>query len=204
MLKRHGRACVHRPKSHKGFAMNYFDFFRSEGVHSLKAAKQTFLREQINEVGDALGATESEEVRNLEDKRNKIVQEVDDHKKLIWSVDHDIEGLRGENKGKRESNPSFASARDARRKAKLRVQVARKAREVFEQILRLRTDDVRLQLDERIKKTYSKISYKAYIPTLNEQFHLELKKAVGLEDEAVAKGTGENQILSLSFCWGSR
>jgi DNA sulfur modification protein DndD len=177
-----------------------FRFLQERGGTLAKlTATQTFLREQINEVGDALGATESEEVRNLEDRRNKIVQEADDHKKVIWSVDHDIEGLEEKIKEKENQIQASQAQEMQEKKAKLRVQVARKAREVFEQILRLRTDDVRLQLDERIKKTYSKISYKAYIPTLNEQFHLELVKAVGLEDEAVAKGTGENQILSLSF-----
>jgi DNA sulfur modification protein DndD len=162
-------------------------------------ASQTFLKEQINEVGEALGATESEEVRSLEDRRHKIEEEADDHKKAIWGLDHDIEAL-GEKIKEKENQIQTSRAREMKEeKAKMRVHVAKKAREVFEEILHLRTEDVRLQLDDRIKKTYSKISYKAYIPNLSNQFRLELTKAIGLEDEAVAKGTGENQILSLSF-----
>jgi DNA sulfur modification protein DndD len=193
------RLCAQAEESQR-IREELFRFLQERGGTLAKlTATQTFLREQINEVGAELGATESEEVRKLEDRRHTIEQEAEDHKKQVWGLDREIEALGDEIKRK-ENQIQASQAQEMReKKAKMRVQAAKKAREVFEQILRLRTDDVRLQLDERIKKTYAKISYKAYVPTLNEQFHLELSKAVGLEDETVAKGTGENQILSLSF-----
>ena len=85
------RLCAQAEESQR-IREELFRFLQERGSTLAKlTATQTFLREQINEVGEALGATESEEVRNLEDRRNKIVQEADDHKKLIWSLDHDIE-----------------------------------------------------------------------------------------------------------------
>ena len=146
------RLCAQAEESQR-IREELFRFLQERGGTLAKlTATQTFLREQINEVGEALGATESEEVRNLEDRRNKIVQEADDHKKLMWSVDHDIEVL-GEKIKEKENQIQASQVQELQeRKAKLRVQVARKAREVFEQILRLRTDDVRLELDERLRR----------------------------------------------------
>lgn len=193
------RLCAQAEESER-IREELFRFLQERGSTLAKlTATQTLLREQINEVGEALGATESEEVRMLEERRHTIVHEIEDLKKSIWGLDHDIEALGDKIKEKENQIQASQAQEMKEKKAKVRVQIARNAREVFEQILHLRTDDVRMQLDERIKKTYSKISYKAYAPSLNEQFRLELVKGVGLADETVAKGTGENQILSLSF-----
>jgi DNA sulfur modification protein DndD len=164
-----------------------------------RIAARTLLKQKLTAIGEALGSTESEEVRQLEDRRHRVVEQEDQFKKLIWNLDGEIEKLDKEIKEKERQIQASQVQESKEKKARLRVQAARKAREIFERILQVRTDDVRCQLDERIKSTYSKISYKAYTPGLNDQFHLQLTKAVGSADEAVAKGTGENQILSLSF-----
>lgn len=164
-----------------------------------RAATRTLLRQRLTAVGDALGATESEEVRQLEERRHKVVEQEEQYKKTIWNLDRELEELEKHIKDKERQIQASQVQETKEKKARLRVQAARRAREVFEKILQLRTDDVRCQLDERIKSTYSKISYKAYTPGLNDQFHLELTKAIGSSGEAVAKGTGENQILSLYF-----
>ena len=164
-----------------------------------RIAARTLLRQRLTAIGEALVATESEEVRQLEERRHRVVEQEDQYKKTIWTLDREMEELDERIRNKERQIQASQVQETKEKKARLRVQAARKAREIFETILKLRTDDVRCQLDERIKKTYSKISYKAYTPSLNEHFHLELTKAIGASDEAVAKGTGENQILSLSF-----
>jgi DNA sulfur modification protein DndD len=77
--------------------------------------------------------------------------------------------------------------------------VARSSVDIFREILRLRTEEVREQLDMRIKELYRTISFKAYVPVLDGGFRLDLRNAEGERAASVAKSTGENQILSLSF-----
>src|SRR5690606_30242367 len=55
----------------------------------------------------------------------------------------------------------------------------------------------REELDGRIREVYGSITYKPYHPELGEDFRLTLRGSDGLLP--VAKSTGENQILSLSF-----
>jgi DNA sulfur modification protein DndD len=75
--------------------------------------------------------------------------------------------------------------------------VVEAAAKLFQQVLDLRTHDVREQLDAKIREVYSAISNKPYQPELGEDFRLTLCDAGG--GMPVAKSTGENQILSLSF-----
>ena len=70
----------------------------------------------------------------------------------------------------------------------------------MKQILELRTQAVRAELDEKIKSTYRSIAIKDYEPELTEEFVLELWQGGQTEAKSRAPmSTGENQILSLSF-----
>jgi DNA sulfur modification protein DndD len=72
--------------------------------------------------------------------------------------------------------------------------------EAMKQILSLRTQAVRAELDEKVKSTYRSIAIKDFEPDLTEEFILELWQ--GGDGEAKSRApmsTGENQILSLSF-----
>lgn len=60
----------------------------------------------------------------------------------------------------------------------------------------------RWQLEQRVQEIFSRISFKPYVPKLNEQYELRLVENTGGKEESVAASTGENQILSLSFIGG--
>jgi DNA sulfur modification protein DndD len=69
----------------------------------------------------------------------------------------------------------------------------------LQEILRIRSEDMRSRLDAELKEVFAKITFKRYIPRLSEGFELALYQDVNGVELAVAKSTGENQILSLSF-----
>ncbi len=160
---------------------------------------QLTLEEQISEVKRLFKKSESEEVSKLDDCRESLKAKRDDYRlKLGWNL-RDIQSSESRIKELEKSLQQAELQSEKARVAQRRVAAAVEARNLFAQILDLRTEDVRLQLDERVKKIYARISFKPYTPALTDQFRLELKKPVGSETEAVAKGTGENQILSLAF-----
>jgi len=58
---------------------------------------------------------------------------------------------------------------------------------------------MRDKLDRKLKDTFGKIVIKPYEPRLSEDFELALYQDIDGVEMSVAKSTGENQILSLSF-----
>ena len=75
--------------------------------------------------------------------------------------------------------------------------VAREALSTLERIFEIRTEQTRTSLDQQIKEIYGGITFKPYIPEVSPKFQLDLFNSES--GEPVAKSTGENQILSLSF-----
>lgn len=165
-------------------------------------AEQTRLSEEISEVSKQLVRAESEEVRRLEIRRDELKKELDGASQQVWSLNRDLQDLAERIKGKEKDRDAAKAENEKAQRAQRRVHVATQARDTFRQILEIRTSDVRSQLDERLKSIYSKISYKPYVPTLTEDFRLELAKVLNAQDELVAKSSGENQILSLAFVGG--
>jgi DNA sulfur modification protein DndD len=81
----------------------------------------------------------------------------------------------------------------------LQIDSANRIEKAIREVLQIRRSRARQQLDERIKKIYSTIAYKDYSPELTDDFALKLHKSIGGVKQGVAKSTGENQLLSLSF-----
>jgi DNA sulfur modification protein DndD len=170
------------------------ELVRLESLH-------TSISERLSEVVAQLGdkGKQSEEIGTLEARREQLQQDISECDRETGRIEQQFTDLERE-KSNKEKERAAVQAADARAKLALRrADVAREAKQVFERILQIRTEDVRKQLDDRVKKNYSAISYKPYIPELGPDFRLQLVKPVGSIDEAVAKSTGENQILSLSF-----
>lgn len=80
-----------------------------------------------------------------------------------------------------------------------RLTLVREVNQALEKILKIRTDSVRFELDQRVKSIYRRVSVKSSVPVLTEDFELRLVRENDSDQRSVAKSTGENQILSLSF-----
>ena len=155
--------------------------------------------DKLSSISDSLRHGESDTVKQLEERREQIGAAIREEQRLMMRAELDIENLDSR---ERELERELERARAENERAELarrRVSVARSSAEVFREILRLRTEEVREQLDARIKELYRTISFKAYVPVLDGGFRLDLRNAEGERSASVAKSTGENQILSLSF-----
>src|SRR5207249_3049973 len=133
---------------------------------------------EISEVGKQLVRAESEEVRQLELRRDKLKKDLDAANPQIWGLSRDIQEIADDIKKKEKERDAAKAESEKAKIAQRRVHIATEARETFRQILDIRTSDVREQLDERLKAIYSKISYKPYVPTLTSTFRLELAKVL--------------------------
>ncbi len=157
------------------------------------------LNERLSEISESLSQVDSEEIRELERRRDELKRDIEEDIRKLGAIDRDIEHAERRIR-EREAELEAARAQNAQAElAKRRVRAAREAREVFEKILALLTEEVREQLDERLKQLYAQISFKPYIPELRSNFQLDLTHGAAAPELHVAKSTGENQILSLAF-----
>ncbi len=155
--------------------------------------------DKLSAISESLRRGDSDTVKELEEQRERIGVSIAEEQRLSARGEVEIEDL-DERERTLERELEKARAENERAEiARRRVSVARSSAGIFREILRLRTEEVREQLDRRIKDLYSRISFKAYVPLLDEGFRLDLRNAEGERSASVAKSTGENQILSLSF-----
>jgi DNA sulfur modification protein DndD len=155
--------------------------------------------DKLSAISDSLRHGDSDTVKELEEQRERTGTLIVDEQRELTRAEVEIENL---DERERTLTKDLERAREENKRAELarrRVSVASNSASIFKEILRLRTEEVREQLDRRIKDLYGTISFKAYVPVLDDRFRLDLRNAEGERSASVAKSTGENQILSLSF-----
>lgn len=156
-----------------------------------------FIREQISEVSTQLQSHSIDEISKLEDARVKVGNHRNDELRRQGRLETELANL-GEARRRAEARLEKAQSVEAKAAlAQRRVTATRDALALLERILDIRTQHTRTSLDAEIKRIYNSISYKPYVPEVSEKFQLELFQPDSREP--VAKSTGENQILSLSF-----
>ena len=157
------------------------------------------LDEQLSEITRQLSGKDSEEVKDLEERRNKLRENQSTNNHSKWLLESTIDELQKliEFKERERDEAEKWSAKE--KIAHQRVQVATEAGKALSRILDLRTDQVRQLLDMKIKEVYAKISFKPYAPRLDSNFRLQLGRGSEDGDDIVSKSTGESQILSLAF-----
>ena len=85
-------------------------------------------------------------------------------------------------------------------KARTRLQLIKDVTQALTEILEIRSREMRVRLDGKVKAVFAEITVKPYFPMLSEDFELGLfQRMDDGELLPVPKSTGENQILSLSF-----
>ncbi|MDA8310873.1 MAG: AAA family ATPase [Actinomycetota bacterium] len=182
--------------AHERAALGH-DLDRLIGDLAATRGERKRLEEQLSEVSRNLEHFPSEEVQGLETRRVQVRRKRDETQRRIGDLEGEIKRLDRDLQEATQQR-ARADAQSAKEKvAKHRVEVVEAAAKLFQQVLDLRTHDVREQLDAKIREVYSAITYKPYQPELGEDFRLTLRDAGGVMP--VAKSTGENQILSLSF-----
>lgn len=157
-------------------------------------------KDKLSGIKDSISELDSDEIQGLERRRDELKHAIEADNLRLAIIERDVQQLDQRIADLERELEAAGEAIEKARVAQRRVVVAREARELFASILKIRTEEVRKQIDARVKEVYSQISFKPYVPSLNESFHLDLRKGSGSDtDLSVAKSTGENQILSLAF-----
>ena len=166
---------------------------------SIEADRVGRFEEEISELDGQLKESRLEGVQELEGKRIALEgriglkqQKIGSVKAALDQIQKGIARLVAE-RGRAEVTDELAA------KARARSDLVNSVRRALDEILAIRSEDMRKRLDTELKSVFGAITIKPYIPRLNEQFELGLFQVIDGVELAVPKSTGENQILSLSF-----
>jgi DNA sulfur modification protein DndD len=153
------------------------------------------LEEEKSDIARQLEGVNEQDVQRLEQKRKeydeKRVEGLAEHKRLEKSIAHfdaEIEKVKRLFRG-------AETADAASRKVQRQVNLVNEVLETFREALELKTEEVREQLDAKLKEVFTRIFRKSYEPELTDSFDLLLKSSAGI----AIRSTGENQVLGLSF-----
>jgi len=162
-------------------------------------ARKRSISEQLDEIKVNLGSIDSEEIRKLEQHRERLGEELHRATMRLGGIENEHKALESQRTDiERELEKAEAKSEKAKL-AKRRVAVAREARTLLQETYDGVTAEVRANLDGRIAGIFAGTSYKGYEARLTEGFQLRLTKSVDGTATDVPRSSGESQILSLSF-----
>lgn len=168
-------------------------------VHRNKIQK---IEEQLDQLSSelkelpVLNSDQEEDPGKLESRRTQINERIGWINREYREIVEDCNEVNIKIKEKERERDKIKGETGKADLASYRVTIATEVRNILVDVYDIRIQDVREELDEAIKRVFSEISFKDYLPELNEYFHLDLYDS---SKRKVAKSTGENQILSLSF-----
>ncbi|MEV0156003.1 AAA family ATPase [Micromonospora sp. NPDC050686] len=157
------------------------------------------LEEQMSELDGQLKDSRLEDVQQLENKRLDLDSRIGVKRERIGSVKSSLEQTQKDIVQKTTERSKAEVTDELAAKARARSDLVQSVRRALEEILAIRSEDMRKRLDAELKSVFGQITIKRYMPRLSEGFELTLYQDVDGVELPVPKSTGENQILSLSF-----
>ena len=162
--------------------------------------------EELEEIHQTLGGKNDDEVKDLEDKRNRLLLDRDSAHAEIGRTDGLVESARESietlSRQIREMEEKDADADRAQR----RVNAVEECAALLGQILAAETEELRPVLNDEIYQHFRKIIDRDYWPELTENYSLRIRKRIagavvddkGAEIDA-ALSTGQRTVTSLVF-----
>ncbi|WP_206474997.1 AAA family ATPase [Dietzia sp. KRD202] len=157
------------------------------------------LEETMSELDGKLRDSRMEDVQALESKRIDLEARHGEKQRRIGAVAGDLQRIQRDIEQRVKERKGAEVTDDLASKARARSDMVQNVRKALEEILEIRSEEKRQELDAKLKEIYGKITFKNYIPALNESFELTLHSEEDGVKLPVPKSTGENQVLSLSF-----
>lgn len=157
------------------------------------------LEARKSELDGKLKDSRLEGVQELETKRIHLNGRIAIKNQRKGSIEVELAEFTKEIEQKTKERSRAQVTDELAQKARARSDLVQSVKKSLEEILAFREEDMRQRLDAEVKEVFKGITFKPYVPTLNEDFELTLHQNVNGVELPVPKSTGENQILSLSF-----
>ncbi|MFC9880264.1 AAA family ATPase [Streptomyces libani] len=167
---------------------NAADIQQSDAAISQLEAERT-------EVDRQLEGVNVQDVKRLVDRRKEFGEKETEARVAHREAENRIAAIKQDLEVVARQYKSAEAKDEESRKIQSQVNLVNEVRDALVEILAIKTEEVRDQLDKKVKEVFSRIFIKTYTPELNDSFELELHSPSGV----AIRSTGENQILGLSF-----
>ncbi|MFE6981112.1 AAA family ATPase [Streptomyces griseus] len=169
----------------------------SEITADIKKADEAIsqLEAERSEVDRQLEGVNIQDVQRLLDRRRDYVEKQQEARFAYRQAEEQITRMSAELDKEQKKYRSTKAENEASRRIQDQVNLVDSVNSALAEILAIKTEEVRDQLDMKVKEVFSRIFIKSSIPELNDSFELELRSESGV----AIRSTGENQILGLSF-----
>ena len=162
--------------------------------------------EDINEIHQALGGKNDEEVQSLEAKRKAHLLEKDAQNAKLGAMDRDLDGLREDLVRLSEQIKQIEDQQEVAARAQRRVDAVEECGRVLQAILDAETAELRPILNDEIDGHFRKIIDREYWAELSPDYKLRIRKRIPGSEAGeevteidVALSTGQRQVTSLVF-----
>ncbi|MFC8620679.1 MULTISPECIES: AAA family ATPase [Streptomyces] len=153
------------------------------------------LEAERSDVDRQLEGVNIQDVKRLVERRKECGEKETEARVAHRESENRIALIEQESVSVARQYKSAAAKNEESRRIQTQVGLVESVRNALIEILAIKTEEVRDQLDKKVKEVFSRIFIKSYIPELNDSFELELRAPSGV----AIRSTGENQILGLSF-----
>ncbi|MDV2884680.1 AAA family ATPase [Alkalihalophilus pseudofirmus] len=181
-------------KERKDRLINELKSLKSEEIKLHQNTKR--LREEIDEISEQLSGKETEEIVELEAKRNKLVEQKSHLDRKIGATVHERNKIEEIIKEKEKTRKKYQSLEAKGLLTQKRIEACEQLEYVMAEILKVREKMVRSQLQDKITEVYEQFLRKDYQIRLTENYEL---KVLNDNNNVVGMSQGERQITSLSF-----
>ena len=156
--------------------------------------------ERISEIGSLLSDVATEDIAQLEERREELDEQVSECEREIGRLKGRIEELNDEHD---DLGDKIVDAEEKNEKADLarrRAQLAEYLQDRVQDLFDRYQNDVRKEVNDSVNNIFQDIIAKEFYAEIEEDYTLRILKDVG-EEEAVtvAQSTGERQVASLAF-----
>ena len=158
--------------------------------------------ERESEIGEKIKDSDASETRNLENKKEELLEKRRDKRDDIARLEIRIEDLGEAIEGLDDEIEQAEEEAERAKLARTRARAARETKEVIEDLFSKKQDEVRQRVNDRVNEIFSSIIKKDYYAEIDEDFHLNILKEAGEEGTVqlpVGQSRGERQVASLSF-----
>jgi DNA sulfur modification protein DndD len=173
----------------------------AEAAANVDAARERRdrLEEKRAELAAKLDQIPLEDVNRLRSKETDLDARIATANRDIGSIEVSLKDKVRE-RDSRRGEMEAAEVKDGLADlARRRQSLVREVSSALEEILSIRTDAMRQRLDAEVRDVFSSVTAKPFSPYLDENLDLGLYEDFNGERHPVARSTGENQILSMSF-----
>ncbi len=162
--------------------------------------------EDINEIHQALGGKDDEEVQSLEAKRKAHLLEKDAQNAKLGALDRDLDGCKEDLVRLTEQIKQIEDQIEVAARAQRRVDAVEECSRVLQAILDAETAELRPILNDEIDSHFRKIIDREYWAELSPDYKLRIRKKIPGSEAGeevteidVALSTGQRQVTSLVF-----